>query len=313
MKRNNRILLSLLALMLALCCSLCACEMPEFSDHGQATTVSPTASAQITGEVAPESSDLENIPVFSGDPYCIINENKPFFTAEELTTAAYETYGELDALGRCTLAMACVGKELMPAEDRGSISSVKPSGWQSVTYPNISGGYLYNRCHLIGWQLTGENANSRNLITGTKFLNIEGMLPFENMIADYIKETNNHVMLRVTPIFKATDLVCTGVLMEAFSVEDNGEGICFNVFCYNSQPGIEIDYATGHSKMSGTPSTTAPSPTNATYIINTDTKKIHSLDSKYQDNLSPNMEYTSLTLKELLDLGYTVCGICDPS
>ena len=279
-----------------------------------ATVTAQTTGGDGSGVLDPNGYlDLRKIPAFSDEPFYVVNRHVPFFMEEELTTKAYEYYGDLDALGRCTVAMACVGKELMPTEDRGSISSVKPTGWQSVTYPNVSGGYLYNRCHLIGWQLTGENANRKNLITGTQYLNIEGMLPFENMIADYVKETNNHVLLRVTPIFDENDLVCTGVLMEAYSVEDEGEGIQFNVFCYNSQPGIEIDYATGKSQMAGSTDTTDPAPESPTYIINTSSKKIHSLTSKYQNNLTANMEYTTLSLVELLKQGYTTCGICKPS
>lgn len=195
------------------------------------------------------STTLESIPEWDGETaYVIINDNVPFFTDEEKVTESYESYGELDGLGRCTVCIACVGIDLMPTEDRGSIGSVKPSGWQTVKYDFISGNYLYNRCHLIGYQLTGENANKQNLITGTRFLNIDGMLPFEDMIADYVKETENHVMFRVTPIFEGDNLVASGVLMEAWSVEDSGEGVCFCVYAYNNQPGVIIDYATGESE-----------------------------------------------------------------
>lgn len=195
-----------------------------------------------------QSADLESVPAFDGEtPYVIINENVPFFTEEEKVTVSFEEYGELDDLGRCTVTFACVGVDLMPTEERGSISGVKPSGWHTVKYEFISGNYLYNRCHLIGYQLTGENANKKNLITGTRFLNIEGMLPFENMVADYVTETGNHVMYRATPIFEGKNLLASGVLLEAWSVEDNGEGICFNVYAYNAQPGVIIDYATGES------------------------------------------------------------------
>ena len=195
------------------------------------------------------SASLESIPEWDGETaYVIINDNVPFFTDDEKVTQSYESYGDLDGLGRCTVCIACIGIDLMPTEDRGSIGSVKPSGWQTVKYDFISGNYLYNRCHLIGYQLTGENANKQNLITGTRFLNIDGMLTFEDMIADYIKETENHVMFRVTPIFEGDNLVASGVLMEAWSVEDEGEGICFCVYAYNCQPGVIIDYATGESE-----------------------------------------------------------------
>ena len=193
------------------------------------------------------STSLEEIPEFSGDAYIAINGNVPFFVEEEYTTESYEYYSELDELGRCGVTMACIGVDIMPTEERGSIGSVKPSGWQSVKYDIVDGKYLYNRCHLIGFQLAGENANKQNLITGTRYLNIEGMLPFEDLVADYVKETENHVLYRVTPIFEGDNLVASGVVLEGWSVEDDGEGICFCVYAYNAQPGIVIDYATGDS------------------------------------------------------------------
>lgn len=185
------------------------------------------------------------VPTFSGQPYIVINDNVPEFLDSDLTSDAYEFYSELDSLGRCGYAVACIGIELMPTEERGAIGQVKPSGWKTIKFDFVDGKYLYNRCHLIGFQLTGENANEQNLITGTRYLNVEGMLPFENMIADYVKETENHVIYRVTPIFEGNELVARGVQMEAFSVEDNGEGICFNVYAYNNQPGVTIDYSDG--------------------------------------------------------------------
>lgn len=188
---------------------------------------------------------LEDIPEYTGQAYVAINGNEPFFTQEDYTTTSYETYAPLDGLGRCGPAEACVGRDLMPTEPRGSIGSVKPTGWQVSKYDFVDGKNLYNRCHLIGYQLTAENANKQNLITGTRYLNVTGMLPFENLVADYVRETGNHVLYRVTPIFDGTDLVARGVLMEAWSVEDKGEGVCFNVYCYNVQPGVVIDYATG--------------------------------------------------------------------
>lgn len=190
--------------------------------------------AGCQGEAAPAVSyDLDQVPAYAGEPYVVINDNQPFFGEEEYTTEAFETYSALDGLGRCGTAYACVGEELMPAGERESISSVKPSGWINVEY---GGQYLYNRCHLIGFQLTGENANERNLITGTRYMNVEGMLPFENLVADYVKETSNHVLYRVTPLYEGDNLVASGVLMEAGSVEDEREGICFNVYVYNVQP-----------------------------------------------------------------------------
>ena len=209
------------------------------------------ASLKVTvNAVATISYDLSDVPEFDGETaYVILNDNIPLFEEEELLTEAYEYYSPLDALGRCGVTIACVCTETMPTEPRGEIGSVKPSGWHTVKYDIVSGKYLYNRCHLIGYQLTAENANVSNLITGTRFLNIEGNLVFENMVADYVKETGNHVMYRVTPIFEGDNLVASGVVMEGYSVEDNGEGICYNVYCYNAQPGIYIDYATGESHL----------------------------------------------------------------
>lgn len=190
----------------------------------------------------------DDIPTYSGEPYVVLNNNEPNFTEEDLTTESYEYYSDLDVDGKCGVVVASIGEDLMPSEERGSIGRVKPSGWQTVKYDNVDGKYLYNRCHLIGFQLTGENANEKNLITGTRYMNVEGMLPFENIVADYVKETGNHVVYRVTPIFEGDNLVASGVQMEAKSVEDDGEGICFHVYVYNVQPGIEIDYATGNSQ-----------------------------------------------------------------
>lgn len=184
---------------------------------------------------------------FSGEPYVEVNGNEPFFTEDEITDESFESYGEMDALERCTVCIASIGEDLMPTEERGSIGYVKPSGWQNEKYDFIDGKYVYNRCHLIGFQLTGENATRENLITGTRYLNVEGMLPFENDVAQYIRDTGNHVMYRVTPVFEEDNLLASGVLMEAYSVEDEGEGICFNVYCYNVQPGVIIDYSTGEN------------------------------------------------------------------
>ena len=235
LKKRTKVIISLVALILALSVSLIFGEdiLDRFDNSNSHI---PSAS-------------LDSIPEFNGEsPYVIINDNVPFFKDEEKVTKSYEKYGELDGLGRCTVCIACIGVDIMPTEERGDISTVEPSGWINAKYDCVPGKYIYNRCHLIGFQLTGENANKQNLITGTQYLNIEGMLPFENMIADYVKETKNHVMLRVTPIYEGDNLVASGVLMEAWSVEDNGEGICFNVYTYNAQPGVIIDYATGNTR-----------------------------------------------------------------
>lgn len=288
-----------------------------------------------------------DVPAYSGEPYTAVNNNEPYFTSDNLTTEAFENYSELDALGRCGVAYANVCLETMPTEKRGSISEVKPTGWHSVKYDNVDGKSLYNRCHLIGYQLTAENANQQNLITGTRYLNVDGMLPFENMVADYVKETDNHVLYRVTPIFTGDNLVADGVLMEGYSVEDEGEGICFCVYAYNVQPGITIDYATGDSWLSsekgnsdssssgnsavsqsaadksGTQQaavqtesvkeTSAPVSTGTEYILNTNTKKFHypSCSSVKQMKASNKKEYTG-SRDDLIAQGYDPCKKCNP-
>lgn len=192
---------------------------------------------------------LDNIPEYSGNPYVILNGNEPNFEDKDKITESFEIYNALDNLGRCTWAYANVSLYTMPDEKRGSIGSIKPTAWHTVKYDNIDGKYLYNRCHLIGYQLTGENANIKNLITCTRYMNTVGMLEFENKVATYVKETNNHVLYRVTPIYDGDNLLASGVVMEGYSVEDNGKGIKFNVYVYNVQDGIEIDYSNGDSKL----------------------------------------------------------------
>ena len=195
---------------------------------------------------------LDAIPAYDGKAYVAVNNNEPFFTDSDMTTTAFENYSDLDSLGRCGVAYANICKDIMPTEERGKIGMIKPSGWHTVKYDVIKDRYLYNRCHLIGYQLAGENANPKNLITGTRYLNVEGMLPFENLVADYVNNTGNHVLYRVTPMFSGSNLVANGVLIEAKSVEDNGGGILFNVYCYNVQPGVGINYENGDSWLAGT-------------------------------------------------------------
>ena len=272
------------------------------------------------------SFSLGDIPEFSGEPYVVLEDNQPAFTQEDLTAGSFEEYTPLDVLGRCGAAFAMVGLDTMPTRDRESISQVKPSGWQTAEYDTdlVDGGYLYNRCHLIGFQLTGENANEENLITGTRYLNVEGMLPFENLVADYVKETGNHVLYRATPVFSGTELVARGVELEALSVEDSGDGVCFHVYCYNNQPGITIDYATGDSWLSGTNSQASGAPESGSsqsgdvpgeqhYILNTSSKKFHRPDCSGVANMSPSnrQDYTG-TRQSLLDQGYSPCGTCNP-
>jgi len=224
------------------------CEAEDVEDALNTAIPILIAILEETEESPEELISLENIPEFTDQAYIPINNNVPFFDVTELTTESFEYYTELDELGRCGMTIACIGVDIMPTDDRGEIGSVKPTGWQSVKYDIVDGKYLYNRCHLIGFQLTGENANKQNLITGTRYMNTEGMLPFENMVADFVKETGYHVLYRVTPIYQGNDLVASGVQMEAWSVEDQGEGICYHVYVYNVQPGVIIDYATGENR-----------------------------------------------------------------
>ncbi len=259
------------------------------------------------------SDSIKNVPAFTDQAYVIINDNQPEFSDEDMTSKPYEYYSELDAYGRCGYAMACLGLELMPTEDRESISDVKPSGWVQAQYDVVDGENLYNRCHLIGFQLSGENANKENLITGTRYLNVEGMLPFENMIADYIKDTGNHVIYRVTPIYDDDDLVAKGVQLEAKSVEDAGAGICFHVYAYNNQPGVIIDYATGESWLDGETHQTTTKEQTGSYILNTNSKKFHRDDcAQAKDIKDSNKEIFSGSREEILQKGYTASKCCNP-
>lgn len=264
-----------------------------------------------------------DIPASSENAYVVINDNMPFFTEEEKQNeTAFEIYSELDELGRCGAAYANICTELMPTEERGAIGQIKPSGWQLVKYDIVEGNYLYNRCHLIGYQLAGENANEKNLITGTRFLNVSGMLPFENMVSDYVKETDNHVLYRVTPLYHENDLVAAGVEMEAYSVEDDGVGICFHVFVYNSQPGIQIDYATGESSLIENESSSVEETGNDVleensekqeYIVNTNTKKFHEPNcSSVADMKDKNKKEVNCSRTDLIEDGYQPCQRCNP-
>ena len=254
------------------------------------------------------------------EPYIKVNGNVPRFSDEEKkTAAAFENYSDLDALGRCGVAFACVGKETMPTEERGPIGSIKPSGWHSVKYDFVDGKYLYNRCHLIGYQLTAENANEKNLITGTRYLNTKGMLPFENMVADYVKETGNHVLYRVTPVFEGKNLVASGVYMEAYSVEDDGDGICFYVYVFNRQPGVKIDYLTGDSVADGTVESASGETTSAekeetkTYVLNISNGKFHLPDCDSVKKMKEeNKQIMKCKRSELINAGYSPCGSCKP-
>lgn len=271
----------------------------------------PPSQSVPTSTPTVESYDLDSIPAYTDEPYVVLQENVPDFDSSDFTTQAFETYAPLDELDRCGVAYANICTELMPTEERSSIGQVKPSGWHTVTYDNVDGRYLYNRCHLIGFQLAGENANEQNLITGTRYMNVEGMLPFENQVADYVEETENHVLYRVTPIFHGDNLVASGVQMEAWSVEDQGEGVCFNVYVYNVQPGITIDYATGESWLEGTAS---PSESvSSHYVLNTSSKKFHLPEcSGVRDIKESNRQDYQGNRDQLLEQGYTPCGLCHP-
>lgn len=265
----------------------------------------------LSAPQADVSADLSDLPPYEGKPWIAVNQNVPLFTQEEITDQSFEYYGSLDRLDRCSAATASIGRDLMPTEKRESIREVRPTGWQSVQYDWVDGKSLYNRCHLIGFQLTGENANEKNLITGTRSLNIHGMLPFENMVADYVKETGNHVMYRVTPLFHGEELVARGVLMEGYSVEDRGDGVSFCVFAYNVEPGVTIDYATGNNWPAG--ETASQDDKKGTYILNTGSKKFHRPGCDGAEKISSkNKEVYEGSRQALIDKGYTPCGSCQP-
>lgn len=264
---------------------------------------------------------LDAIPAYDGKANVAVNNNEPFFTDSDMTTTAFENYSDLDSLGRCGVAYANICKDIMPTEERGKIGMIKPSGWHTVKYDVIKDRYLYNRCHLIGYQLAGENANPKNLITGTRYLNVEGMLPFENLVADYVNNTGNHVLYRVTPMFSGSNLVANGVLIEAKSVEDNGGGILFNVYCYNVQPGVGINYENGDSWLDGTTGSAssgldssaaedsaADSSNSETMVHITATgKKYHRAGCR-----TLKKSDTEVTLDEAKSMGLSPCGICNP-
>ncbi len=297
---RSRILILLLAG--ALLCSGCAGTAGT-----QDAELSPSGSLSVSGTPAEENPSA----LWNGQPYTAVNGNVPGFSEKDLTAASFESYSELDSLGRCGTAFACLGQDLMPRGERGDISGIHPTGWHSVQYDFIDGKNLYNRCHLIGWQLSGEDANRKNLITGTRYMNVEGMLPFENMVADYIKETGCHVLYRVTPVFQGSNLVADGVLMEAMSVEDQGESISFCVFVPNVQPGVAIDYSDGSSRPADSQS--SPENEEAIYIVNTNTRRFHLPScSSVREMKESNRENFTGSREELIEEGYIPCGKCRP-
>lgn len=273
----------------------------------------PGLDTQAIQENIQKSYELTDIPAYAGNSFVILDDNKPAFSKKDRErTDAFETYSDLDELGRCGVAYANICKELMPTEERGAIGMVKPTGWHTVKYDNVEGKYLYNRCHLIGYQLAGENANEKNLITGTRYLNVTGMLKFEDLVADYVNETNHHVLYRVTPVFEGDNLVASGVEMEAYSVEDKGEGVSFHVFLYNVQPGITIDYATGESWLDDS-KTTEDNEKTLNYVLNTNTHKFHKGNCEsVRDIADSNKEVYTGNRGDLINMGYEPCKRCKP-
>lgn len=273
----------------------------------------PGLDTQAIQENTQKSYELTDIPAYAGNSFVILDDNRPAFSKKDRErTDAFETYSDLDELGRCGVAYANICKELMPTEERGAIGMVKPTGWHTVKYDNVEGKYLYNRCHLIGYQLAGENANEKNLITGTRYLNVTGMLKFEDQVADYVNETNHHVLYRVTPVFEGDNLVASGVEMEAYSVEDKGEGVSFHVFLYNVQPGITIDYATGESWLDDS-KTTEDNEKTLNYVLNTNTHKFHKENCEsVRDIAGSNKEVYTGNREDLINMGYEPCKRCKP-
>lgn len=326
-------------------------EIPEGSSEG--TTGTETESSEYkgsdtTGQIEESTTSevdekiaadfdaaeyLSNIPEYDGRPSIIINNNVPWFADGDITEDSFERYSDLDNLGRCGTATACIGEDIMPTESRGNIGMIKPTGWIQEKYPGIVDSeppYLYNRCHLIGFQLTGENANERNLITGTRYMNVEGMLPYENIVADYVKSSGNHVMYRVTPVFEGDNLLCNGVLMEAYSVEDHGAGVQFCVYCPNVQPGISINFADGSNfanqvdaysddeyyEEENTADKEAAEESDSlsvSYIANVNSKKFHVPScSSVADMKESNKWYFEGDREDLINQGYSPCNRCSP-
>lgn len=295
-------------------------DAPVQTDAPAVTTQAETQEPQENDYDRPITPAANYNPVFSvpeytSKPYVAVNGNEPFFTEDELTTVAFEYYSPLDSLNRCGYAFACVGEELMPTGNRGSIS-YKPTGWVQNEYSFVDGRSLYNRCHMIAWQLTGENNNKQNLLTGTRYLNVQGMIPFEEMVGDYVRETGNHVMYRVTPIYEGNNLLANGVLIEGWSVEDEGDGICFNVYSYNVQPGVDIDYKTGNnSEVPGYSEQTKDPTVEASYVVNKGNSKVHLPECASVGQMKEtNRIYFVGTLDELKSQypDCSPCGSCHP-
>lgn len=303
-------------LLLSVCVILIGCVWRYFYILRDKTAGN---SSEGTGVYEFGLSLVENIPSYSGAPYIEINNNVPWLTEDDYSENSFEIYSELDSLGRCGVAFACVGRDMMPEGEREPVGSIKPSGWHTVKYDFVDGKYLYNRCHLIAYQLSGENSNEKNLITGTRYMNVQGMLPFEIKVIDYVESTGNHVLYRVTPLYEENNLLAEGVLMEAWSVEDNGMGICFNVFVYNVQPGVEIDYETGESfllddSINGvTSGTECETLETVKYIINTNSYKFHYPTCECVSEMSERNKLGFRgSREELIGQGYLPCKVCQP-
>lgn len=297
-KRYQKILCILLVLMLSL--------------TGCSVSVKETGSKQNSQDKLQTVASNEREVTDISDPYMIVDENVPGFSEDEITTESFEHYSELDALGRCGVATACIGTDLMPTEKRGNISRVKPTGWHSIQYDSVEGKSLYNRCHLIAHQLAGEDANEKNLITGTRYMNVSGMLPFEEEVGDYVRETGNHVMYRVTPVFEGDNLLADGVQMEAYSVEDQGKGVSYNVYIFNAQPDIWIDYATGDSREIQ-PDDMVSKEDASDFVLNTNTKKFHLPSCGNAEKIQKeNKENFTGDRQQLVKNGYEPCGSCNP-
>ena len=354
---RKSLIAGLLAALVALACAAACSAAPAKSTLGDAQASLPSKAEPVTASAtssAPSSSsapsavassvafNLAEVPPYAGKPSVEVNGNVPFFTLDDLARGAFEEYSPLDQLGRCGVAFALIGRETMPHEERGSIGMVKPSGWHTVRYDGlVDGNYLYNRCHLIAFSLAGENENERNLITGTRSMNTQGMLPYEERVADYIDRTGNHVLYRSTPVFEGDELVARGVLLEAQSVEDGGAGVRFCAWCYNVEPGVEIDYATGESVLAssaGAPSSVASERSESgglaepaddavdvaevdeaaeaevrTYVLNTNTRKFHHPDcSSVGDMAEHNKRIVEATRQQVIDEGFEPCKRCNP-
>lgn len=305
-------------LTLAMCLLLAGCQLaPQQSQQPQQTggLVDLPVGDLSDWEAGPDEEVYTpaTIPDYFGEPFVPIYGNVPTFTEKDMTTSSYEFYSDLDGLGRCGVTEACVGQDLMPTEKRESISSVRPTGWVQAQYDFVDGKSLYNRCHLIGFQLAGENANNKNLITGTRYMNVDGMLPFENMVADYVKETDGHVLYRVTPSFTGDELVARGVFMEGLSVEDKGESVCFYVYVYNVQPGVGIDYATGESWLLPDSGAASDGSEAAVYVLNVSSKKFHRPGCSGASAISEsNRQQVTAARTDLVAQGYSPCGACKP-